>query len=308
MIVKIAGWLYIVNGALAALPTLARPRGFLFFGAADLVSLILAGLFIAVGVGLLQRRPWGRWLALGSTFLAWTLGSLLYLAVLAFLVFAGGAELFFGNLFVINLILWAASIVISFMAFWYLCSEPGCTEFGVPYGSAGTVVASCATWVAIAIFPVANTAYARSMFEGMGRSSAAEARKAEHRRSEAERARRQEQARDARAAASLVEPEAEIESGLEAVQQEEADAAAPDESEGVAEPEVTTEETAMIPESPVPEPQAAPVDSADAAPPAADEPPSSRKILKCRDASGGITFTQGYCPSGSKQVAMPNDE
>lgn len=308
MIIKIAAWLYIVNGALAALPTLARPRGLFFSGAAELATLIFAGLFIAVGVGLLQRRAWGRWLALGSTFLAWTLGSVLYLAVLAFLVFAGGAGLFAGNLFVINLILWAASIVISFMAFWYLCSEPGCAEFGVPYGSAGTVVASCATWVAIAIFPVANTPYARSMFDGMGRSSAAEARNAEHRRFEAERARREEQARDARAAASRAEPEPGIQSDLEDAQPEEADAAASVESGDVAEPEDTTEETEMIPESPVPETQAAPVNSADTAPPAADEPPSSRKILKCRDASGGITFTQGYCPSGSKQVAMPNDE
>ena len=35
-----------------------------------------------------------------------------------------------------------------------------------------------------------------------------------------------------------------------------------------------------------------------------EEPPSSRTILKCRDASGGVTFTQGYCPPGSKQVDM----
>ena len=66
----------------------------------------------------------------------------------------------------------------------------------------------------------------------------------------------------------------------------------------------------MIPESPVPETSTAPVNSVDTAPEAAepDEPPSSRKILKCRDASGGITFTQGYCPPGSKQVAMPTGE
>ena len=257
MIIKIAGWLYIVNGALSL-------RGF-SLSRTDLMSLILAGLFIAVGVGLLQRRAWGRWLALGSTLLAWTLGSLLFLAALAALVFAGGAGLFVANLFVLYLILWAATIVISFLAFWYLCSEQGCTEFGVPHKSAGIVVASCATWLAIAILPVANSAYARSMFDRMGRSSAAEARNAEHIRFEAERARREEQARDARAAASRAEPEAEIESPLETAQQEEADAAASVEPEDVAEPEDTTEETAMIPESPVPETSTAPVISVDTA-------------------------------------------
>jgi len=302
VIVKIAGWLYIVNGALTL-------RGFLI-SLTDLVSLVLAGLFIAVGVGLLQRRAWGRWLALGSTLLAWTLGSLLFLAALAALVFAGGAGFFVANFFVLYLILWAATIVVSFLAFWYLCSEQGCTEFGVPHKSAGTVVASCATWLAIAILPVANSAHARSMFDRMGRSSAAEARNADHLRFEAERARREERARDARAAASRADQEAEIQSRFESAQQEEADVPVPVEPADAAEPEVTTEETAMIPESPVPETSTAPVNSVDTAPEAAeaDEPPSSRKIIKCRDASGGITFTQGYCPPGSKQVAMPTGE
>jgi hypothetical protein len=32
------------------------------------------------------------------------------------------------------------------------------------------------------------------------------------------------------------------------------------------------------------------------------------QILKCRDASGAVTFTQGYCPPGTKRVDMPKSE
>ena len=44
--------------------------------------------------------------------------------------------------------------------------------------------------------------------------------------------------------------------------------------------------------------------------PAAEEgeTPTSRKIVKCRDNSGGVTFTQGYCPPGTRQVDMNSYE
>ena len=51
----------------------------------------------------------------------------------------------------IALLIWVVTIVISFKLFWYLCSEAGCDEFGVPHGSAQTVLASCAAWVGIFI-------------------------------------------------------------------------------------------------------------------------------------------------------------
>jgi hypothetical protein len=35
---------------------------------------------------------------------------------------------------------------------------------------------------------------------------------------------------------------------------------------------------------------------------------SNGKILKCRDASGSVQFTQGYCPSGTTLVEPPPSE
>ncbi len=57
----------------------------------------------------------------------------------------------------------------------------------------------------------------------------------------------------------------------------------------------------MIEESEAPALQEATV-----ATPAAEESetPAARKIVKCRDKSGGITFTQGYCPPGTRPVDM----
>jgi hypothetical protein len=53
----------------------------------------------------------------------------------------------------------------------------------------------------------------------------------------------------------------------------------------------------------------APPSAATVAEPEAEESaPSSRKIIKCRDSAGAITFTQGYCPPGTRKVDMESSE
>jgi hypothetical protein len=39
-----------------------------------------------------------------------------------------------------------------------------------------------------------------------------------------------------------------------------------------------------------------------------EEKPDASRILKCRDSSGAVTFTQGYCPPGTQRVSMPKTE
>ncbi len=86
MIVKVAGWYYIVNAALAFLSSLVTLFGGL--SGSTLASVIFAGLFGAMGYGLLQREKWGRFMALGCSLLGWTLGGLMLIALVGYLLIA----------------------------------------------------------------------------------------------------------------------------------------------------------------------------------------------------------------------------
>src|SRR5688572_11140073 len=146
------------------------------------LTLILAGLFAAMGAGLLKRLSWARWLALGSSLLGWTLGTLLLVlmvgallvvapaAALLLMIFSGGIFSALAMFIVFCLLVWVASIVISYKLFWYLCSESGCAEFEVPHGSTQAVVASCGAWVAIAIvnIMVSNDSQTLALLAGFG--------------------------------------------------------------------------------------------------------------------------------------------
>jgi len=162
MIVKIAAWLYIINAALSLSSLTLGP--FAMGGSrGNLAILLMAGLSGAIGVGLLQQKSWARWLALGSSFLGWTLGALLLIVVIGWLLVAGGMAQAFGLLssggvmgFVVAfvlffLVVWVVGVIINFKLFFYLCSQDGCDEFGVPYGSAGSVAASAGAWIGIFI-------------------------------------------------------------------------------------------------------------------------------------------------------------
>jgi hypothetical protein len=296
VIVTIAAWLYIVEAVLMLGSLLLSPWG--FNGIEGLVTLALAALFGAMGIGLLKRLSWARWLALGSSLIGWTLGGLLLLATLGYLFLAAPAAVFLaavlgdnifsliGMVLLFGLLIWVASVVINFKLFWYLCSEPGCEEFGVPHGSTQAVIASCGAWIGIFIlnFMTSGGGEALSLLGGGQQTAQVEAEV----ETEDEAAARLEAeayaARRERAEAMLRE-QAEIEAAI-------ASGAMP-----ATEPEVTEPAGGYtVDEAPVPDLQVT-TDSTDE-----PEESSGTTILKCIDASGGTIFTQGYCPPGSKQV------
>ena len=244
MIVKVAGWYYIVNAGLALLSSLVTPFGAL--SGSTLASVVFAGLFGAMGYGLLQREKWGRFMALGCSLLGWTLGGLLLIALVGYLLialklagllgllFAGGFMAALAWMVLMTLLLWAVGVVISFKLFWHLCSPEGCEEFGVPPISARTVVASTGAWLGLAFINIFATGGGQFIYEaaaaGVMRDTDQEARRAELHEYDRQQALRE---REARRAAAREQSEAEIAARLEAAQAEEALSA---EADGTADP------------------------------------------------------------------------
>ena len=313
MIVTLAAWLYIVQALLGLGSLFSGPFGF-GGGMGNFATLLSSGVVGAMGYGLLKRESWGRWLALGVSLLSWTFGSLLLLAVLfaalasgktgefLSMMFSSGGLAIVAVILLITLLIMVVSVVISFKLFFYLCSQEGCEEFNVPYGSAGTVVASVGAWIAMFVcqmFMASGGSGALALLAAqqlMARNHHEESRSAETEsdRVEAERReymrRREEQQRHA-------EQEAQSRAIRENQDQQ-----------------AVTASAAYVPPPPPPPPSATPEPVVDEAPAptmtaaARDEKPDATRILKCRDASGAVTFTQGYCPPGTKRVAMPQSE
>lgn len=310
MILKVGAWYFIITGALGVLGALGS--------GIDVASLLISGVFVAVGVGLLKKLEWGRFAALGICLLGWTFGGLILLAGTGYLILVDGARgfvalMFAGGLFsalamilVFSLALWIVGIVISFKLFWYLVSEEGCAEFGVPYGSTQAVLISTGGWIVFCVFSGMLAGGMTRQFS-MGSMASHEDDAAtrafeRERQQEAMRRARQERAE----ATQRAEQEEQLDAQLESLQAEESGSDSPEEPQDIA-AEPAEEPRLVVSDIPPPEavPESAPA-PADTPVSAQDQPqPSSRKILKCRDASGGITFTQGYCPPGSKQVEMP---
>jgi hypothetical protein len=307
VIVTIAAWLYIVQAVLMLASLLLSP--FAMGGIEGALTLALAGLFAAMGVGLFKRLSWARWLALGSSLLGWTLGALFlvvllgYLFILApaaaflMLLFSSGLFSVLGLLIVFSLLVWVANIVISYKLFWYLCSETGCAEFGAPHGSTQAVVASCGAWVAITIVNImaSNDGQAINPLAMIGNEEPAVPERERQMQLEQERAvtahrEKIEYAERRARSEALLRQQAEAEQAEAAAEPVavEAPLAA---AEPAAEPAA---ETQVPEEAPVPEPQ--PLQQADEE----SEPPASSRIVKCLDAAGGTIYTQGYCPPGSK--------
>ena len=298
MIVAIAGWLYIIQCLLG----LAS----LYFGGSNtLASLLMSGLFGAMGYGLLQRERWGRWLALGSSLLGWVFGSLLLIGLLAALVLSGKSGAFISMMFsgafaivavliVIGLLLMLLNVVISFKLFFYLCSQDGCDEFDVPYGSGGTVAASVGAWIALMFGQVFLSGGGSS---GVAMLLAQQAMSRDH-RGDPEResarlrmeAQQREDQRDAEDRQRRAEQEARIRAIRDAENLRQLDAA----SAATAQQEANAAYSRVAEQTPAPEP--------------AEEKTSGNTILKCRDASGSVMFTQGYCPPGTQRVEMPAKE
>src|SRR5688572_5540496 len=148
MIVKIAACLYLLQAAMGLWSMYGGPFG-TRASLASLMALALSALFAAIGVGLFRHTPWARWLALGSSLLGWTLGSLVLLGLLAGMFVGFGAILGFIMVFV--MLIMVVSIVINFLLYFYLRSEAGAAEFGVERESFGSVMGSVGVWIAIAV-------------------------------------------------------------------------------------------------------------------------------------------------------------
>ena len=217
------------------------------------------------------------------------------------LLFSAGPFSALALLIVFSVLVWLANIVISYKLFWYLCSETGCAEFGVPRGSTQTVVASSGAWVAIAIVNImaSNDGQAMNPLATLGNDEPVVAERDRQMQLERERAvkahreKTEYAERRARSEALLrQQAEAEAAAAAEPVADEAPLAAAePAVEPTIAEPAA---ETQVADEAAAPQLQQAP--DADEG---ADLPTSSR-ILKCLDAAGGTIYTQGYCPPGSK--------
>ena len=311
MIVTLAAWLYIIQALLGLGSLFSGPFGMMGGGSATFATLLVSGAFGAMGYGLLKRETWGRWLALGISLLGWTFGSLLLLGMLAALGIAGksgllsltsasGAYAVVLVLLVIVFLIMLVSVVISFKLFFYLCSQDGCEEFGVPYGSAGTVVASVAAWVAIMVgqaimssgglLPLlASQALARNdRSEPDTQQVRLEAERREYQRRHEEEQRRH----------------AEQEARLRAVRDAEEQQQAIDAARNVVplQSPATSQQSTMSDEARAPTMTTAREEEEE------EEKPSANQILKCRDSAGAVTFTQGYCPPGTRRVDMPKSE
>ena len=307
MIVNIAAWLYIVQAALGLSSLVLSPFGFRA-SMANLATLAFTALVGAMGVGLLRRDPRARWLALGNSLLGWTVGLLALLGILAAAAVgvgaiglfsgksSGGLLTGFGIIVVVILIIFLIGVVISFKLYWYLCSRDGCEEFGVPYGSSSAVAGSVGAWIAISIaYVVMSSGGIMAMLPMPSSQPSYEEVSREMRNRERERRAEQLEREREGGRTELTPSEAEELARIQAA------------NPVATEPQVTT----MTGDVPVVE--EAPAPTIDVEPRAYssvsdDEKPASNRILKCRDASGGISYTQGYCPPGSKEVATPKSE
>jgi hypothetical protein len=309
VIVALAAWLYIIEGLLglgSLIPAPFRLGG----GLASFATLLVCGAFAAMGYGLLKRETWARWLALGISLLSWALGSLMLLGILVALAMSGGKFLAFmfssGGMAIIaviamlSLLIMIVSVVINFKLFFHLCSREGCEEFGVPYGSAGTVVASIGAWLAIF---VAQIVMAGGGSGGLALLIAQQA---------LSRDRHRETRAEVRAQA-----EAEAERRESMRRRTEQQRLREQQSQQPQQSNAREEQAADVPGSvpevsePAPPPQSLPREEARAPILAAtqeEEKTSPNQILKCRDSSGAVMFTQGYCPPGMQRVEMPKPE
>lgn len=361
MIVTFSGWLYIVFSILAVFGLKS------VHGASEkLAALASIAFLLVVGVGLLRRLNWARWLTLGVSLMTWTLGSLVFLwQIVQILRLSALFRTSFGfGMWVVTVVVVAlvsAYIWLNFKLFEHLNSDDGRLEFDAPETETHAVAKSAALQIAWGLL---STLLFEPGLLGIGRSSntdlAATLEAFERLKSErampsretvnasAERARNAERAREAerRQANESALREAEQVELAEAREQQ----AATDSIRRVVEQEETRgrQRVAManrvkaqedfqrkirelferrvrdrsytdtqfeadrqalqreLERSSATSAGTSPStysDSSRRSSSASDRPSSA--ILKCRDASGALSFTQGYCPAGSIPVESP---
>ncbi len=304
MIVKIAACLYILQAALCLASLTLLPFGF-SASMENLVTLLLSGLLVAIGVGLLKRTHWARWLALGNSLIGWTLGTLLLVVMIGGAIFlsemlgamaGGGLGTVFGVLILVVAAVFIASIVISFKLYFYLRSEAGAQEFGVEPESFGSVMGSVGVWFAIAVVQGMFTGgSAGSYFPTAGSDEDFAETTAEFQEFDQDAdVARQLEAQESDGAEAGAEGEITEQEGVEVAadtQSEESTATAPQETHAEEEAELPVQQAA------------APVSGSESL----SAETSRNQILKCRDASGAMQYTQGYCPPGTTRVEMPSN-
>jgi hypothetical protein len=297
MIVKIAACLYILQAALCLLSLMLLPFGF-SASLENLATLGVGGLFAAMGVGLFKRAPWARWLALGNSLIGWTLGTLVFVVVVGgaiFLgsmlgaLFGGGLGAVYGFLILLLAAIFVVSIVISFKLYFYLRSEAGAQEFGVEVEPFGMVMGSVGTWITIAVVQgMISSGGGFGSYFPRATQPDFEQTAAQQRQFDVERERRDAERREAR----RLEGQRREADRLEAerlAQMRESEAVVPEETYRVQEAELPAIQPAMAVSTSEPE----------------SGETSRNQILKCRDASGSVQYTQGYCPPGTTRVEMP---
>jgi hypothetical protein len=314
MIVKIAACLYLLQAALG-LWSMFGPFGFRA-SLASLVALALSALCAAIGVGLFKHLPWARWLALGSSLIGWTLGSLVFLGLLVAMFFLGSAIAVFGGgmgsamgfVMAFVMLIFAVSIVINFLLYFYLRSEAGAAEFGVERESFGSVMGSVGVWVAIFVVEFTmSTGAIPSAFPSGGSDfeyePAATQAQSSRQTPEYQRMKRNVEEQRAQHRAALEAQERERLEAERVAQAESYDTAASDTpASDTAAPDASAEE-AEAPAARYEPTVSTSVASSESSP----EPASRNQILRCRDASGATQYTQGYCPPGTTRVEMPTN-
>jgi signal transduction histidine kinase len=316
VIVNIAGWVYIIQAALGLWSLTAGPFG-LRMSLVNLVALLATALSGLIGYGLLKRDTRARWWALGSSLISWVLGGLVIVAGFAaimFLMFAGrgsgggGFELanflFSGAfvsyfLFALGVAIFIAFTVIFYRLFWYLCSREGCAEFGVEYGSAGTVLASVGAWIVVGIaeyFVTSSGMTGLMLQQAMSRDSG----RSQGSVADFERESARQQTRAALERDEERQRAAMLEEARQALAQSQADERL--RGETASEPVEPADDSAP-PDSEAPVPVFDRADDSDD-----DDENKTNKILKCRDKSGAVSYTQGYCPPGTTLIDTPKFE
>jgi hypothetical protein len=319
VIVNLAGWLYMVQAGLSLVGLLFQLRAVALLGISYFAGSLLISAFVGViGFGLVNRRSWGHWLALGPSLVAGTLGLLFMILLLGTALFvfpgvSGIGEAFSSG----NGVVTAIAIVLMFLVltglfscivnlklFLHLIKDSAHEEFGVDSEQKGSRIGtSIATWLVVVIlggFMTGGGSMASSALALMSARASQGDRDAEAQALELERL-------EARAALEREERrkhEALLEDARKAMEQAQAGETQPAEAapEAYATDPVPDVSESAPPDSEAPAPTLGVVAEEE------ESDSNSNKILKCRDKAGAVSYTQGYCPPGTTLVDSPRYE
>ena len=314
MIVNVGGILFIIN-ALLGLVMLSQ-HGVMYVPGSRVGLVITSAYFGALGIGLLMRVNWARWLSLGTTLLTWTLGSLgvgLWAAGALQAIFLADRNVFSMLVFVVVVgALFSVLIVINYKLFHHLISEDGRDQFKTPEAESKAVLKSSGVYLAqLLVLVFLNRSFYRDSIDLGSLQSADRARvqqQEEHAR-EAEVARINAERTAREREGEQFQRDTERDARNEQARRELESTQSPPQVAGNAKsaPVVTEQRmpAARASERPVQESRPYAVRMKESS---NTEKPTTNQILKCRDASGAVTFTQGFCPAGTQRVDTPKTE